>query len=181
MEFELEASVTYIENGAMVSFIKDCRINDEGFPSELKKALEKQLNAFSPRDLSLLLYVWPAPGDAYQETRRNLNLISAGLGMDRSFISIRTAKFSIPYLIYSSSWVHDFLPKLGIGEFEVIEIPRLKDEDKFDDIVKDLNTAKDELYKDRDIGASMASLRNSLRKFKQLIEAHGGLQRSFPQ
>ena len=92
---------------------------------------------------------------------------SSGGGQNDGYISIKIEKKKLEHVIKSSDWVHDFLPKLGIGEYEIIEIPKIKpesNENLFKDSLSKLETAKNELYI-LNIGSSMAALRNSLKSF----------------
>lgn len=49
----------------------------------------------------------------------------------------------------------------------------------FKSILKDLDTAKEKLYYDLDTGASMTSLRNSLKKFQESVNRRGGFKKLF--
>jgi len=66
-----------------------------------------------------------------------------------------------------------------IGEYEVIEIPKITDMENFKSTLKNMDAAKQKRYQDLDIGASMTSLRNPLRKFQQSVKNKGGFKKLF--
>ena len=82
--------------------------------------------------------------------------------------------------IKASDWFHDFLPGLGVGEYEVIEMPKIDvGQEGLKDAVDMLNEAKRKLYGDLDIGACLTILRNSLTKFNDFISKKGGFEKLF--
>ena len=174
----IEISLTYLRNEAHVSYIEEYKLNDSTFPRDLKAAIEKRWPSYN--DISVLLYAYPTQPGTYGQNRTNLNLISStGLGPKDGYLSIKTEKITLEATIKSSDWIHDFLPRLGIGEYEVIEIPKVKEVNGLSVIFQRLNDAKDKLYRDLDIGASLASLRNSLRDFKEFVNSKGGFKKLF--
>jgi hypothetical protein len=168
VNLQIETCLTYLRNEAEVSYIEEYNIYNTAFPRDLKDAIAKQWPDRLSNNISVLLYVYPIPPGTYSQSRSNLNLISSsGVESNNSYISIKIEKKKLEYIIKSSDWVHDFLPKLGIGEYEVIEIPRIKpesNENLFKDSLSKLETAKNELY-NLHTGSSMTALRNSLKSF----------------
>ena len=82
--------------------------------------------------------------------------------------------------IKASDWVHDFLPGLGVGEYELIEMPKIDGgQEDLKDAFDMLNEAKRKLYGDLDIGACLTILRNSLKKFNDFIGEKGGFEKLF--
>ena len=93
-------------------------------------------------------------------------------------ISHRKSVLNVP--IKASDWVHDFLPGLGVGEYELIEMPKIDGgQEDLKDAVDMLNEAKRKLYGDLDIGACLTILRNSLKKFNDFIGEKGGFEKLF--
>ena len=170
----LEIFTTYLSNNAMISYIEEYGLTDNTFPKDLKTAIgNSKFKNF--QDTSVLLFVYPNQIGSYYQNRSNLNLISSsGLGPNDGYLSMKTEKTVLEGTIKSSDWVHDFLPKLGLGQYEIIEIPTVETAGVFGDILKMLDEAKDKLYKNLDIGASLTSLRNSLKKFLEFVKREGG-------
>ncbi len=168
VNLQIEASLTYLRNEAEVSYIEEYNIYNNPFPKDLKDAIKKRWPDSLKSDISVLLYAYPTHIGTYSQSRSNLNLISSsGQGQNDGYMSIKIEKKQLEHTIKSSDWVHDFLPKLGLGEYEVIEIPKIKPESNknmFKDSLSKLETAKNELYI-LNIGSSMAALRNSLKSF----------------
>jgi len=179
VELRIELTLTYLLNKAMVSYIYEIITTEPTFPRDLIPSVEKKFGTDNFSSVSILLYAYPRVG-GYQPNRTNLNLISStGLGPNDGYLSIKTEQKNIPYTIKSSDWVHDFLPKLGIGEYEIIEVPKLEETDEIKDILGDLDTARNKLYNDLDIGASLTSLRNSLKIFLEFVKNRGGFEKLF--
>jgi hypothetical protein len=175
----LEFFTTTLSNNAMISYIEEYGLTDNTFPKDLKTAIGNSKFKNS-QNTSVLLYVYPDQTGSYYQNRSNLNLISSsGLGPNDGYLSIKTEKKVLEWPIKSSDWVHDFLPKLGLGQYEIIEIPRVETAGGFGDILTMLDEAKDKLYKSLDIGASLASLRNSLKKFLEIVNSEGGFKKLF--
>lgn len=174
----LELFATHIVNMALVSYIEELSLNDSSFPSNLKTFIVNERFKDSS-SVSFLLYVYPGYRP-YQQNRQNLNLISSnGSGPNTGYLSIKTEKIVLEGPIKSSDWVHDFLPKLGLGQYEIIEVPRIETAGVLGDILKMLDEARDKLYKSLDIGASLTSLRNSLKKFLDFVDNLGGFKELF--
>ena len=146
----IEISLTYLRNEAHVSYIEEYKLNESTFPGDLNAAIEKRWPSYN--DISVLLYAYPTQPGTYSQNRTNLNLISStGLGPKDGYLSIKTEKITLEATIKSSDWIHDFLPRLGIGEYEVIEIPKVKEVNGLSVIFQRLNDAKDKLYRDLSI------------------------------
>ncbi len=179
VDLSIEMGLTYLRNEAYVSYIEEYPLNDSIFPGNFKAAIEKRWpNPY--KDVSVLLYAYPTQPGTYSQYRTNLNLISStGLGPNDGYLTIKTEKITLETTIKSSDWIHDFLPKLGIGEYEIIEIPKVKETNDLSVILQRLEDAKDKLYKDLDIGASLASLRNSIREFKEFVKGKGEFEKLF--
>lgn len=176
----IDVNLTYLRNKAFVSYINEFHLNDATFPRDLKTVIEKNFSPHYYSDISVLLYTYPTQIGSYISNRTNLNLISSnGPGADDGYLSIINQNLKFEWSIKSSDWIHDFLPNLGLGEYEVIEIPRIRQSEALGDILKMLDEAKEKLYKSLDIGASLTSLRNSLTKFKEFVKGNGGLEELF--
>ena len=175
----IELSLTYLRNEALISYIMEYPLDDSTFPKDFKAAIEKQWPV-SYKNISVLLYAYQTQTGSYSQNKTNLNLISStGLGPNSGYLTIKTEKITLETTIKSSDWIHDFLPKLGIGEYEIIEIPKVKETNDLSVILQRLDDAKDKLYKDLDIGASLASLRNSIREFKEFVKGKGEFEKLF--
>ncbi len=175
----LEIFTTYPSNNAKVSYIEEFHLDDPSFPTNLKTAIGNSTFKNS-HAISFLLYVYPSQIGTYYQNRDNLNLISSsGFGPNDGYLTIKTEKKSFEEAIRSSDWIHDFLPKLGLGQYEITEIPRVETAGALGDILKMLDEAKDKLYTGLDIGASLTILRNSLKKFLEFVNSQGGLDKLF--
>ena len=175
----LELFATHIVNMAWVSYIEELKVDDPSFPANLK-TVKENIRFKDSNSISFLLYVYPNHLGTFQQNRENLNLISAnGSGLNAGYLSVKTEKIVLEAPIKSSDWVHDFLPKLGMGQYEIIEIPRVETAGGFGDILTMLGEAKDKLYKDLDIGASLTILRNSLIKFLEFVNSQGRFEKLF--
>ncbi len=176
----IDVNLTYLKNKAFVSYINEFHLNDATFPRDLKTVIEKNFSPHNYSDISVLLYTYPTQIGSYASNRTNLNLVSSnGSGQDDGYLSIINQNLKIDWQIKSSDWVHDFLPKLGLGEYEVIEIPGIIERESLGDVLKMLDEAKDRLYKSLDVGASLTSLRNSLKKFNEFVTRNGGFEKLF--
>ena len=174
----LEFFATHIVNIAWVSYIEELGLDDPSLSSILKAPTVREKFKDS-NSVSFLLFVSPGYR-TYQQNRQNLNLISSnGSGPNTGYLSIKTEKIVLEAPIKSSDWVHDFLPKLELGQYEIIEVPRIETAGVFSEILKMLDEAKDKLYKSLDIGASLTSLRNSLEKFLEIVNSLGGFKELF--
>ena len=174
----LDFFATHIVNIAWVSYIEELSLDDPSSPSILKAPTVREKFKDS-NSVSFLLFVSPGYR-TYQQNRQNLNLISSnGSGPNAGYLSIKTEKIVLETPIKSSDWVHDFLPKLGLGQYEIIEIPRVENAEYFGDVLKMLDEAKEKLYKSLDNGASLTSLRNSLKKFLESVNGRGGFEELF--
>ena len=95
---------------------------------------------------------------------------------DKSLIlKLSSEHFTVEHTINSSDWLLNFAPKLGAGEYEMIELPKLNidNSDKnFKSALEHLETAKKELYELR-IGSSQTALRNSIKAFNKALMGLG--------
>ena len=175
----LELFATHIVNTARVSYIEELGVDDPSFPANLK-TVKGNIRFKDSNSISFLLYVSPNHLGTYQQNRNNLNLISTnGSGLNAGYLSVKTEKIVLEAPIKSSDWVHDFLPKLGLGQYEIIEIPRVETAGDSGGILTMLDKAKGKLYKDLDIGASLTTLRNSLKKFLEFVDGQGRFEKLF--
>ncbi|MCL6015231.1 hypothetical protein [Cuniculiplasma divulgatum] len=106
-------------------------------------------------------------------TNNTANMLSTLNGT--SYLEMRTYNPQIPMTIKSSDWINDFAPKLGLGEYEIIEIPRLNAvniKEKFSNSLSALEVSRKYLYSLNN-GSAMSSLRNSLREFNEALKNLG--------
>ena len=80
--------------------------------------LEAELN-FSYLESSTKIL--DARGDLNLQTGRKENLLSS---IGSAYLVLKTASIKIPIPIKASDWINDFAPKLGLGEYEIIEIKK---------------------------------------------------------
>ena len=169
-----EITTVYILNEMSVTFVREYKANDWTSSADQKKHIRQSIGADAD-DASFLMYSYPK--SKFWQQNPNLNILSARA--DYSYITIRHITKVLDITIKGSDWVHDFLPILGMGEYEVIEIPRINEIEELRDIMGMLNKAKQKLYVDLDIGASLTSLRNSLVKFEEFVSNNGGFDKLF--
>ena len=169
-----EITLIYLLNNMDVAFIREYKAKDWLFNADQKKSIIESIGA-DKDDASFLLYSYPK--SEFRQINSNLHLLSADI--DYAYISVNHITEVLDINIKSSDWVNDFLPRLRMGEYEIIEIPRINETEELADIMSMLNTAKQKLYGDLDIGASLTSLRNSLRKFKEFVKEYGEFDKLF--
>ena len=102
-----------------------------------------------------------------------MNLLSTLGG--RSMLEFRNISQTIEASIKASDWINDFAPKLGLGEYEIIEIPRLNTvniKEKFSNSLSALEESRKHLYSLNN-GSAMSSLRNSLKEFNEALKNLG--------
>ena len=107
------------------------------------------------------------------QTSANIKLLSTHSG--NPYLEIGNASASCPTPIKASDWVNDFAPKLGLGEFEIVEIPKLKNNEltkKFEKSLAALEDSK-KLLHSLNLGSAMTSLRNSLSEFNNILISLG--------
>jgi hypothetical protein len=172
---QAEITVVFLVNNMSISFINEYKANDWIFTEAQKNNIKKSIGADTD-EVSFLLYAYPT--HQYGQPRTNLRLLSAGNNW--AYIINRHITKVLDISIKASDWVHDFLPILGMGEYEIIEMPKINElQEDMADGINMLNEAKRKLYADLDIGASLTSLRNSLRKLKEFIDKNGGFEKLF--
>jgi len=104
---------------------------------------------------------------------QEMNLLSTLGG--NSQLELRNISQNITTSIKASDWINDFAPKLGLGEYEIIEIPRLNAvniKEKFSNSLSALEVSRKYLYSLNN-GSAMSSLRNSLREFNEALKNLG--------
>ena len=171
---KVEITTVYLLNQMTVTFVREYKANNWTFSEEQKKSILKSIGA-DKDDASFLLYSYP--WSQYWQSNPYLNLLSAG--KDNAYVAVRHITKVLDITIKASDWMNDFLPGLRIGEYEIIEIPKINETEDLTDIMSMLNTAKQKLYRDLDIGASLTSLRNSLTKFNEFVKEYGEFDKLF--
>ena len=99
----------------------------------------------------------------------DINLLSTLNG--NSYLEVRHIRVTIQPTIKASDWINDYTQKLGLGEFQIVEIPKLNlgnDAKIFDKSLEALEMSKKHLY-DLKMGSAMTALRNSLRLFNETL------------
>ena len=161
-----EITLVYLVNHIQISFINEYKADHWFFPLNQTNIIKKSIGADSD-DVSFLLYAYPR--SRYGQNRTNLRLLSADDNW--AYIAVKHITKVLDITIKASDWVHDFLPGLGIGEYEVIEIPKLKMDDVYDvfkQSLEYLETAQKELYAIH-TGPAQSALRNSIKAFNEAL------------
>ncbi len=122
--------------------------------------LEAELN-FSYLESSTKIL--DAKGDLNLQIGRQENLLSS---VGSAYLVLRTASRKIPIPIKASDWINDFAPKLGLGEYEIIEIknfskddlPRAKD---FNEVLEKINQANNKLLERKSPEDILTDLRSA--------------------
>ncbi len=175
VEFTIEVHLDIIESNIVISHIREIRFgpyNNSYKPDQLpsiSKGVQELLavHKSEPMDVSALYYV---QGDNYIPPRNDMNILSAN-NNDRSLLKLSHLDLTVNHIVSSLDWLMDFAPKLGAGEYEIIEIPKLKADssnNKFKKSLDNLETAKKKLY-ELEIGSAQAALRNSVKSFNEAL------------
>ena len=158
------------------------------FQVELRKKVVKYINegrkSYKNGDVRLFInvkllyvksttYIVDGKKDLRVTGNPEMNLLTTLGG--NSMLEFKNISQTIDTSIKASDWVNDYAPKLGLGEYEIIEIPKLKaygQTEKFKDALKALEDSKKQLYSLSN-GSSMTALRNSLKKFNSVLVVLG--------
>ncbi len=93
------------------------------------------------------------------------------VGSGNTYLRTGVYPFRFEIRISASDWINDYAPKLGLGEYEIIEIPRLNTvsiKEKFSNSLSALEESRKHMYSLNN-GSAMSSLRNSFREFNEAL------------
>lgn len=110
-------------------------------------------------------------GDSSQESSFKARIIPPNNEYGTLLKLIPLCELRCEHKIDGNTWLYDFSPKLGAGEYEIIEFPKLKMEDaneKFKVALNFLEEARKNLYA-LNVGPSLTSLRGSIEKFNSVL------------
>lgn len=178
VKFHIQIRLSIIESNIVVSHIREITFqnnypesyNQNDLPSiyegvaELKKIFKDQTGDISP-----LYYIHT--NDDYEPPRNDMNILSATRDLGKSLLKLTYENLEYDYKIDAYKWLLEFAPKLGAGEYEIIELPKLKMDgvdEAFKQSLEYLETARKELYT-LNTGAAQSALRNSIVAFNEAL------------
>jgi len=135
VNFSVSLTVSYLENRALTSYVVGYKLDENDNKSIFKKYKQDIIQNIKSQymstpyeiqetDISFLLYTRPINGKDYRSKRDNLHLISGNYDKGKGeYIAHNRITRSFPCTIKLSDWVNDYAPKLGIGEFLILEVP----------------------------------------------------------
>ncbi len=178
----VKLTASYLENKAVLSYVTELA------PSLLNqdplKIIGSMYSKYVSNDFSLLAYAYPYPPSSYHQGRSNLNLISAS-GTGNGYIAHKSLTRELQCKIPSSKWVNNYAPKLGIGNFLILEIPFYKNSDNntINEALKLIGEAEKDyrawnsktvLFKCRDavelLGNTINKNSDAWKKFHRIVE-----------
>ncbi|MGE9810300.1 hypothetical protein ACLIKE_03035 [Ferroplasma acidiphilum] len=124
--FNVKLTASHLENKAVLSYVTELSISI--LNQNTSKIIRGMRREYTPSDISLLVYAYPNPTSTYNQGRSNLNLISTS-GTGNGYIAHKSITMELQCKIPSSKWVNNYAPKLGIGNFLILEIPFYKNSD----------------------------------------------------
>ena len=181
VKFTIKVYLGVVEANIVISHIREIAFghphtkpyNPADLPSisngvaELKNVMRQKTT-----DVSALYYVYD---NDYSPDRSDMDILSADNDNNRSLLKFLNIYFNNEYVINSSDWLLDFSPKLGAGEYEIIELPKLKIDNSntnFKNSLNYLETAKEKLYA-LETGSAQTALRNSIKAFNEALMGLG--------
>ena len=122
------------------------------------------------RDISLLIYAIPDRSSSYNQNRTNLNLISTS-GTGNGYIAHKSISKNCNITIPSSKWCYNYAPKLGIGNFLVLEIPfgQRTDEKEINKALKLISNAE-KSYLNWDVAGVFTNCRTAIELLRNKIK-----------
>ena len=170
---------TQTKNSYTIDLFFNCTLNREviKYINDTRKKAKKG-DVILSADIKLLyLDINTVIANFKPQTPANMELLSTHSG--NPYLKIEHALKSIPISIKTSDWVNDYAQKLGLGEFEIVEIPKLNlgnDTKIFDKSLEALEISKKNLY-DLNMGSAMTAFRNSLGQFNETLRNLGYKQK----
>ncbi len=120
--FNFKLTASYLENAVVLSYVAELStsILNQGTSKIIDNIIGRGYT-LNERDISLLVYAHPSQSP-YHQDRPNLNLMSTS-GTGYMYIAHKSITRRCETTIPSSEWIYNYAPKLGIGNFLVLEIP----------------------------------------------------------